>query len=308
VKLVFGVWADDMRLAKEERLQQKFFDQLADQDKAKKQQMERMVANMFGRNEKQLRPQVMEAWKGILYDAKIEKKANFLIDMQDQWANKGKNRYILLAMTAIWRSVARDTAHIKALEELEQAFEEERAVLRKRCEEWNMRTQQAEQESIRALALQAEAVREADGLKVRLGESERGHEQMQRELSSVRVQVHEHKVRTLTMQRNQAAMAVLNVSHEEAREVLDAQLAELHVEREAMLDTTAELRRERANRRQLEGHLDDFLKDGVHSAIHSTDDYSPTTTKPSATLRRLRGSSSRERELSSSRERDLSLT
>ena len=41
------------------------------------------------------------------------------------------------------------------------------------------------------------------------------------------------------MQRNQAAMAVLNVSHEEAREVLDAQLAELHVEREAMLDTTA---------------------------------------------------------------------
>ena len=51
---------------------------------------------------------------------------------------------------------------------------------------------------------------------------------------------------------------------------------------------TAELRRERANRRQLEGHLDDFLKDGVHSAIHSTDDYSPTTTKPSATLRRLR--------------------
>ena len=72
MKLIFEVWADDVRISKEERMRQGFMDQFAEQDKQKKQQMERMVANMFGRSEKQLMPQVVDAWKGVLFDAKME--------------------------------------------------------------------------------------------------------------------------------------------------------------------------------------------------------------------------------------------
>ena len=46
MKLIFEVWADDVRISKEERMRQGFMDQFAEQDKQKKQQMERMVANI----------------------------------------------------------------------------------------------------------------------------------------------------------------------------------------------------------------------------------------------------------------------
>ena len=118
---------------------------------------------------------------------------------------------------------------------------------------------QAEQESIRALMLQAEAVSEAESARARLAESQRSAEIMERELNSIRVQVHEQQVRTRAMQRNPAALAAFNVSHEEARESLDAQLAdgfhpfrelaELHQGSEATLGTKDELRRDQANRR-----------------------------------------------------------
>merc|ERR1719421_2414428 len=290
-KATFGGWHEEMKAAKYERQQEEmrndFMAQLnaqGDQALLKKQQMERMISNMFGRKEGQLLMQVADAWLQITIANRAMRDANsnasWLLDVQQHYVSLEIQRMRTLAIVAHWRSACRDRTHLRALEQMEEAVEQERVLLRQRCEEWAARTQQAEQETTQALADQAKSLREMEILRAKLDEETISTARMEREVADLRDQVNGQAVRCRTLQRQQAAMAVLQVGNVEERENLDRQLQQLSEDRDRMLDAKAALLKEQGDRRMVEWQLEEVLKQGANNVLESERSPSPLQRRP----------------------------
>merc|ERR1719482_707223 len=243
-----------------------------------------MISNMFGRKEGQLLSQVADAWLQIAKQGRAMRDANsnasWLLDVQQHYVDMEIQRMRTLAIVAHWRSACRDRTHLRALEQMEEAVEQERVLLRQRCEEWAARTQQAEQETTQALADQAKSLREMEILRAKLDEETISTARMEREVADLRDQVHGQAVRCRTLQRQQAAMTVLQVGNVEERENLDRQLQQLSEDRDRMLDAKAALLKEQGDRRMVEWQLEEVLKQGASNVLESERSPSPLQRRP----------------------------
>merc|ERR1719199_2059763 len=178
---VFKGWVEEVKASRVERAQraqqEEFLAQLSgrgDLAQKKKEQMERMIAQMFGRNLEQLVSQVVDAWSQHTVKHRTNRESNntaaWLLDVQQHYVDIDQDRYRLMAIVAHWRSACRDRAHLKGLEQMERAMEQERQLLKQRCEEWAARTQQAEQDATQALAETTKCNRELEILRAKLDE------------------------------------------------------------------------------------------------------------------------------------------
>merc|ERR1712178_492537 len=99
LRMTFQGWIEELTNSaferEKERERSEFMNMLnaqGDRAKEKKQQMERMVANMVGRNEKQLTMQVLDAWVTERERSAKEKKSMWLLDQQESFAGRELNR------------------------------------------------------------------------------------------------------------------------------------------------------------------------------------------------------------------------
>merc|ERR1712196_187992 len=103
-----------------------------------------MVANMVGRNDKQTRTQVLDAWTTEIERSQKERKSMWLLDQQAAFEGRALNRSLATNAFNTWVQVMREGSHIKTLQKMEDAMEDERVLLKQRCDEYAARTQQAE--------------------------------------------------------------------------------------------------------------------------------------------------------------------
>merc|ERR1711904_87521 len=132
--------------------------------------MERMVANMVGRNDKQLRMQVVDAWRTELERSLTEKKAMWLLDQQSAFERRELNRGLAANTFQTLSQATREAAHIRTLQKMEDAIEEERVLLKQRCDEYAARTQQAEHDAMYAMAECSRYMKEMEILRAKLDE------------------------------------------------------------------------------------------------------------------------------------------
>jgi len=125
-RMTFQAWADEVKASAFEREKDREKEAFMSRAKEKKQQMERMVANMVGRNDKQLRTQVLDAWRTELERSAKEKKAMWLLDQQSAFERREANRGLAASTFQTLAQAAREATHIKTLQKMEDAIEEER--------------------------------------------------------------------------------------------------------------------------------------------------------------------------------------
>jgi len=242
LRMVFQGWLEELAASANEREKEaersefmKMLDAQGDRAKEKKQQMERMVANMVGRNSKQTLTQVVDAWLTEMEKAAKDKKSMWLLDQQESFAGRELNRYKAAHVFAGWSQTMREAGHIKTLQKMEDAIEEERILLKQRCDEYSARTQQAEQDAMYAMAECSRYMKEMEILRAKLDEEMANRKHLENHVSGFRTQVQEQAVRTRTIQQAQAAMTILNVGAVHDREDVDRQLQQLMADQEGLL-------------------------------------------------------------------------